>query len=158
MAWGLALLGAALVLNTVAGSFYTRRQILQASAELQKEMASLTARRIRALVMRKIERLQDAGVAMTLYPMGANEQKLLGQLLLKNDRAFTELVVLDDRGQELLRFSERQVFLPEDLRDQGGSALFQRATEGKIYISPVTTTAQAEPYVTIAVPLQSAPR
>lgn len=158
MAWGLALLGTALVLNTVAGSLYTRRQIRQGNAELQKEMASLMARRIHALVMRKIERLQDTGVAMTLYPLAANEQKLLGQLLLKNDRAFTELAVLDDRGQELLKFSERQVFLPEDLRDQSGLALFQRAMEGKIYISPVTTTAQAEPYVTIAVPLHSAPR
>jgi len=157
MAWGLALLGTALVLNTVAGSFYTRRQIQKANAELQKEIASLTALRIRSLVMRKIERLQDTGVAMTLYPLGSGEQKLLGQLLLKNDRAFNALAVLDDRGRELLKFSERQVFLAEDLRNQSGSASFQRAREGKIFISSVTTTTQAEPYVTIAVPLQSAP-
>jgi signal transduction histidine kinase len=157
-AWGLALLGAALVLNTVAGSFYTRRQILQANAELQKELASLTSRRIRALVTRKIERLQDTGVAMTLYPLAANEQKLLGQLLLKNDRAFTELAILDDRGQELLKFSERQVFLPEDLLNHSGLPPFQQAMEGRVYVGPVTTTARAEPYVTIAVPLQSAPR
>ena len=105
MAWALGLLGAALVLNTVAGSIFTHRMIRRSGAELQMEMASLTARRIHALMLRKIERLQDAGVAMTLHPLGANEQKLLGLLLLKNDRAFTELAILDDRGQELLKFS-----------------------------------------------------
>jgi len=74
MAWGLALLGAALVINTVAGSIFTQRQIRQSNAELQKEMASLTASHIRHLMMRKIERLQDAGVAMMLYSLGASEQ------------------------------------------------------------------------------------
>ena len=158
MAWALALLGAALVLNTVAGSIFTDRMIRESSAELQREMASLTARRIHALMLRKIERLQDAAVAMTLHPLGANEQKLLGLLLLKNDRAFTELAILDDRGQELLKFSERRVFLAADLRDQSGSVSYQRGMGGKFYISSVTTTEYAEPYVTMAVPLKSAPR
>ncbi|HJX10683.1 MAG TPA: cache domain-containing protein, partial [Candidatus Binatia bacterium] len=158
MAWALGLLGAALVLNTVAGSIFTHRMIRRSGAELQMEMASLTARRIHALMLRKIERLQDAGVAMTLHPLGANEQKLLGLLLLKNDRAFTELAILDDRGQELLKFSERRVFLAADLRNQSDSVPYQRAMGGKFYISSVTTTEYAEPYVTMAVPLQSAPR
>jgi signal transduction histidine kinase len=158
MAWVLALLGAALVLNTVAGSIYTRRQILESNAELQAEVASLTARRIHALMIQKIERLQDAGVAMTLYPLGANEQKLLGLLLLKNDRSFTEMTILNDRGQERLKFAGQRVYLVADLQDQSGSAAYQRAIGGKFYISPVTTTEYAEPYVTMAVPLQSAPR
>ncbi len=158
MAWALALLGAALVLNTVAGSMFTDRMIRESSAELQREMASLTARRIHVLMLRKIERLQDAGVAMSLHPLGANEQKLLGLLLLKNDRAFTELAILDDRGQEMLKFSERRVFLAADLRNQGDSLAYQKARGGKFYISSVTTTEYAEPYVTMAVPLQSAPR
>ncbi len=158
MAWGLALLGAALVINTVAGSIFTERQFRQSNAELQKNMASLTANRIRNLMMRKIERLQDAGVAMTLYPLGANEQKLLGLLLLKNDRSFTEMAILNDRGQERLKFAGQQVYLAADLQDQSGSAAYQGAIGGKFYISSVTTTEHAEPYVTMAVPLQSAPR
>jgi signal transduction histidine kinase len=158
MAWALALLGAALVLNTVAGSIYTRRQILQFNAELQMEMASLTARRIHALMIRKIERLQDAGVAMTLHPQGANEQKLLGQLLLKNDRSFTELAFLDDHGREVLKFSERRVYLPGDLGDQSISPAYQKAMTSQFYISSVSANKHAEPYVTMAVTLQSAPR
>ena len=122
------------------------------------EMASLTARRIHALMIRKIERLQDAGVAMTLHPQGANEQKLLGQLLLKNDRSFTELAFLDDNGREVLKFSERRVYLPGDLGDQSISPAYQKAMTSQFYISSVSANEHAEPYVTMAVPLQSAPR
>src|SRR5574342_160823 len=121
MGWTLALMGAALVINTLAGSIYTRQHILRSNAELQNEMASLIARRIHALMVQKIEKLQYASVAMMIHPLGANEQKLLGLLLLKNDPSFTELAILDDRGQQLLKFSERRVFLAADLRDQSGS-------------------------------------
>jgi signal transduction histidine kinase len=158
MAWGLALLGAALVINTIAGSIYTRRQIRKTSAELQFEVASLTANRVHALMLRKIERLQDLAVAMSLHPMGGEEQKLLGLLLLKNDRSFTELAILNESGSELLKFSERRVYLPADLGRPSDSAPFQLSTQGEFYISEVRPTDQAEPYVTMAVPLKAGPR
>lgn len=158
MAWGLALMGAALVINTVAGSIYTRRQIRRAAAELQSEVASLTARRVQALMMHKIERLEDASVAMTLYPIGSEKQKLLGLLLLKSDRSFTELAILNSKGVEMIKFSERQVYLPADLRNQQDSAPFQTTSRGKFYISRVATSDYAEPYVTMAVPLKEGPR
>jgi signal transduction histidine kinase len=158
MAWGLAVLGAALVINTVAGSIYTRRQIRRAAAELQSEVASLTARRVQALMMHKIERLEDASVAMTLYPIGSEKQKLLGLLLLKSDRSFTELAILNSKGVEMIKFSERQVYLPPDFRDQQNSAPFQTTSKGRFYISRVATSDYAEPYVTMAVPLKEGPR
>ena len=158
MVWGLVLLGAALVINTVAGSIYTRRQIQQSSAELQAELASATARQINFLIIRKVERLEDTAVAMSLYPLGGAEQRLLGLLLLKNDRAFGELVILDGRGTEVIKFSERKVYLPSDLQDQSASAPFAKAIRGESYISQVRTSDQAEPYVTIAVPLKTGPQ
>ncbi|HUK40261.1 MAG TPA: hypothetical protein VLX11_04445, partial [Candidatus Acidoferrales bacterium] len=36
---GLSLLGAALILNTLAGSYYTRRLIMRTNAQLQGEIA-----------------------------------------------------------------------------------------------------------------------
>jgi len=158
MGWGLALLGAALVINTIAGSIYTRREIRQSAAELQSEMASLMARRVYALMLRKIERLQDAAVAMTLHPLGGEEQKLLGLLLLKNDRSFYELAILDAEGTEVTKFSERRIYLPADLRNQSHSVLFQTTTRREFYISRVETSDYAEPYVTMAVPLKAGPR
>ncbi|MGE5303330.1 MAG: GAF domain-containing protein [Alphaproteobacteria bacterium] len=158
MAWGLALLGAALVVNTIAGSIYTRREIHQAAAELQAEVAMHTARRVQSFMLRKIERLQDAAVAMTLYPLGGEEQKLMGMLLLKNDRAFTELAILDTRGDELTKFSQRRVYVRADLRNQRESGAFKTTAADHYYVSGVETTIHAEPYVTMAVPLKAGPR
>lgn len=157
MVWGLTLLAAALIINTVAGSFYTRRQIYRASSELQKEVATVTARRIYYLITQKLERLQDAGVAMSLYRLASEEQKLLGLLLLKNDPSFRELALLDRQGNELLKFSERHVYLSSDLKSQNTSPAFLTAIEGTTYIGPVYTSDRAEPYVTLAVPLKSSP-
>ncbi len=158
MAWGLALLGAALIINTFAGSVYTRRQIENGARRLQIEVATRTARRIQNFIDVKIERLQDAAVAMSLYPMGSMEQKLLGTLLLKNDRAFDEFAILDDHGEELLKISEKQIYLSSDLRDESKSAAFRKVLTADRYISPVRTSKQAEPYVTMAVPIKSGPR
>ena len=158
MVWGLALLGAALILNTVAGSIYTRRQIQEAAAELQSEVATRSARHIHSLITRKLERLQDTGVAMTLYRLGGEEQRLLALLLLKNDPAFSGLAVLNDQGMELLKFSERRVYLPADLQNQDGSVSFRKAIRGSPYIGPVGTSDRAEPFMTLATPLRMTPQ
>lgn len=158
MVWGLALLGAALAFNTVAGSIYTRWQIQGAAAELQSEVATKTARHIHSLITRKLERLQDTGVVMTLYPLGGEKQRLLGLLLLKNDPAFSELAVLNDQGMELLKFSERRVYLPADLQNQNGSISFRQAIRGRPYIGPVGTSDRAEPFMTLAIPLRTTPQ
>jgi signal transduction histidine kinase len=153
MLWGLVLLGSALMLNTIAGSIYTRHQIRQASAKLQKEMASLTARRIRSFIERKLERLQDAATAMSLHPLGGQEQKLLGLLLVKNDPSFIEFSIVDHQGMELLKSSERTVYLTSEFQKKSASAAFLKAIGGDFYVSPVRTSDHAEPYVTLAVPL-----
>src|ERR671924_141811 len=115
MFWGLALLAIALVLNTVAGSTYTRRGMQHSAAELQAEVAASMARRIQTYLARKIERLQDCGMAMTLFPIGGEEQSLLGLLLMKIDPSFGELAILNERGMEVLKFSESQIYLRSDL-------------------------------------------
>jgi len=158
MKWGLALLGLALVLNTAAGLIYTRSEIKEASGELQLEMASATARHIHSFITRKVERLQDTAVAMTLYPLGGAEQRLLGQLLLKNDGAFSELSMLDEKGMELFKFSERKVYLPSDLEDRSSSQSFTKAIRGGSYLGPVHTSDRAEPFITLAVPLKEGPQ
>src|SRR3989304_2691142 len=78
--------------------------------------------------------------------------------LIKNDRAFTEASILDGHGMEMLKISERSVYLPSELVDQSDAAKFKSAIKGENYISPVYTSAKAEPYVTIAVPLKTTPQ
>ncbi len=152
--WGLVLLGAALVMNTVAGSLYTRGQIRRSNAELQAEIASATAKQIHFLVTRKLERLEDTALAMSPYAAGGQEQKLRGVLLLSHDRSFGEFTILDPHGMELVKSSERKLYLPSDLQDQSSSAAFLKAIGGQSYIGPVRTTDEAEPYVSMAVPLK----
>ena len=80
--WGLSLLAAALLLNTAAGSFYARWQIRLAAVELQTEVASTAAHSVESFVSRKLERLDDAGIGMSLSPLGGNGQRLFGLMLL----------------------------------------------------------------------------
>ncbi|MBI2986240.1 MAG: GAF domain-containing protein [Deltaproteobacteria bacterium] len=156
--WGLTLLGIALIVNTLAGSMYTRRLIKREAAELQTEVASRVAREIEDFIRRKAERLLDFSASATLYELGGKEQRLLALLLLKNDRAFTDVSVLDGKGLEVLKVSERRVYLPGELADQSDSAKFKSAIKGEHYISPVYTSDKAEPYVTISVPLRVTPQ
>ena len=152
--WGLGLVGTALGL-TLAGSIYTRHQIEQSTATLQREVASLTARHIQAYMARRIERLYDAAAGLSLYSIGKDEQKTLINLLLKNDRSFQEISVIDGRGSERLRISDRDVYFSADLRDFRNNPSHETAIQGRNYVSPVFTSDRAEPYLLLAVPLKS---
>src|SRR6266478_4961351 len=59
LVWGLSLFGIALTVVVVVGYSYTVNQIKRDAAELQTEVASVTADRIRSFVQRKIERFSD---------------------------------------------------------------------------------------------------
>lgn len=154
LVWGLALLGLALILNTIAGSLYTRRQIKRAAAELQADIAARTANRIRTFVSTKLERLSDLSVSVSLYPLGSEEQRILALLLLKNDAAITDISVLNAKGMEVLKVSERRLYIPSELIDQSASDKYKKAIKSENYISQVYTSDKAEPYVTLAVPLR----
>jgi signal transduction histidine kinase/putative methionine-R-sulfoxide reductase with GAF domain len=150
-------LGIALLGNTIAGTFYTRSQIRKAAAQLQTEVASRVANEIASIIERKKERLLDLAVTLSAYQSGSDEQRLLALLVLKNDRAFTELAVLNDGGMEKIKVSERRVYLPGDLADRSEEEVLRRASAGNSYVSPVYTTDKAEPYVTMAVPIKLGP-
>ena len=158
MLFGLILLGTALVLSTFAGSSYTRKQIYESTAALQTEIASATARHIHHFMTRKVERLRDAGVFMTRYPIGSEDQRLIGLLLLKNDPAFRQISILDSQGMERLKFSEILAFLPSDLQNRSGETAYSKAIQGEVYVGPVRTSDRAEPYIVIAMPLMETPR
>ena len=155
MVWGLILLGSALTLNTMAGFMYTRWQIQHASAELQKEIASVTARRIRSFIERKRERLQDAAVVMSLHALGGQEQRVLGFSLLGNDPSLTEFAILDRNGNKLMRSSEQSLFENSGIDLKRDSPDFRKLMEGEFYVSPVRSSPQGEPYVILAVPLRT---
>src|SRR5215467_5142396 len=153
LVWGLSLFGIALTLVVVVGYSYTVNQIKRDAADLQTELASVTADRIRNFVQRKIERFSDTARAITLYQLGSKEQQLLLGLLVKNDNSFTDASILDARGMEVVKVSDRKVYFPSDFSDQSKSLKFNKAIKGDDYIRRVYTSDKAQPYVTVAIPL-----
>ena len=156
MAWGLSLFGIALLVVVLAGYFYMARQIRQDAAALQSELASVTGERVRNFVRRKIERFSDNAAALSLYSLGSKEQRLLLGLLVKNDSSFTEASIINSQGMEVVKVSDRKVYFPSDLADQSKSPKFIKALKGEDYISPVYTSIQAQPFVTLAIPFWGA--
>ena len=151
--WGLSFFGIALTAVVMAGYSYTVRQIKRDAAELQAEIATVTADGIHTFGRRKIERFSDMAAAASLYPLGSKEQQLLASLLVKNDSSFTDVSIIDARGMEVLKVSDRRVYFPSDLSDQSKSAKFNNAIKGENYISRVYTSDKSQPYVTLAIPL-----
>ncbi len=147
--WGLSLFCIGLTIIVVSAYYYT----VGLAAALQSELASLTAEQIRSFVRRKIDRFSDNAAALSLYPLGSKEQRLLLGLLVKNDSSFTEASLLDSRGMEVVKVSDRKVYFPSDLADQSQSEKFLQALKGADYISPVYTSSRAQPYITLAIPL-----
>src|SRR5262245_49703887 len=153
MAWGLSLFGLALTIVVVAGYTYTVSQIKNDAAQLQAEVASMIADRIRTFVQRKIERFSDTADAVSLYQLGSKEQQLLIALLVKNDNSLTEAAIIDAHGMEVVKVSDRKVYFPSDFSDQSKSEKFNKAIKGEDYVSQVYTSDKAQPYITVAIPL-----
>ena len=154
--WGLSLFGIALLIVVFAGYFYIVKQIRQDAAALQSELASVTGERIRNFVRRKIERFSDTADAISLYPLASKEQQLLLGLLVKNDGSFTDASIINAEGMEIIKVSDRRVYFPSDLTDQSKSPKFNKALKGDDYISGVYTSRQAQPFITVAIPLWGA--
>ncbi|HWO43844.1 MAG TPA: GAF domain-containing protein [Candidatus Eisenbacteria bacterium] len=154
---GLTFFGAALFINTVAGTYYTRSLIKKSAAALQRETAYRLSHEIEEFMESKQRRLVDFATTASFLGLSGEQQRVLALLLLKNDLSFTEIAVLDANGREVLKVSERTVHLREDLSDQSGSEEFTKAMAGHAYISPVYSSEKAEPFVTLSVPIKLGP-
>src|SRR5207247_10412227 len=57
---------------------------------------------------------------------------------------------------EVVKVSDRKVYFSSDLTDQSKSPKFIKALKGEDYISPVYTSIEAQPFVTLAIPFWGA--
>ncbi len=153
--WNLSVFGVALSAVILASYLYNLRQIQRHNSELQAEIASVTARQIATFVNRKLERLVDAAINISLHPVGSKPQQVLSALLLKNDNGLTEVSILNADGMEVVKVSARKLYVVSEFSDQSRSEKFTAAIRGDTYISAVYTSDKAEPYVTLAVPLKA---
>ncbi len=75
--------------------------------------------------------------------------------LMKENRTFESLSILDSSGQEMLKIHRFLLITESDLKDRSGEPLFSEIRAGKIYKSAVVISGISEPLVTIAVPFKS---
>lgn len=153
LGWGLSLFGIAFLTAVFAGYYYLENQIRQDTASLQSEIAATTANQIYDFVKRKIERITDNVNALSLYPLGSNEQQLILNLLVSSDSSISQASIINAQGLETAKVSDRRVYFPSDFVDQNQSTPFLKAIKGESYVGPVYTSPQAQPYITLALPL-----
>ena len=132
MMWGLSLFGIALTVVVVAGYSYTVSQIKKDATQLQMEIASVTAERIRTFVQQKIERVSDTADAVSLYQLGSKEQQLLIALLVKNDNSLTEAAIIDAHGMEVVKVSDRKVYFPRTFPTKANRQSLTKPSRGRI--------------------------
>ena len=156
--WNVSLFGLVLSAIILASYLYNVRQIDRYNSELQAELATVTANQIDAFANRKKERLADAGLSISLHPIGSKAQQLLAILLLKSDSALTEISILDPEGMEVIKVSARDVYTAAEFANQRDADKFRKAIKGETYFSQVYTSDRAEPYVTLAAPLKAPSR
>jgi signal transduction histidine kinase len=130
----------------------------KALAEVQTAMASRVAHEIEGFIEGKVQRLRDLSTSAGYHEFGSEGQKLLALFLLKNDLSFTEVTFLDAAGMEVMKVSERRVYLPTERSNQSGSEKFHKAMKGESYVSSVYTLDGMEPHLTLAVPLEVPPK
>src|ERR687896_585207 len=121
LVWNLSVFGLVLLGIVLASYLYSQRLVKKDSFELQAELAPLLAARIDSFVDQKIERLRDAAVAMSLYPPGSKEQELLATLMLKRVAVFTDASILNSKGMEVVKVSERTAYTLTERYDQSRS-------------------------------------
>ena len=156
--WNVSLFGLVLSAIILASYIYNIRQIDRYNSELQAELAAMTANQIDAFANHKKERLTDAGLSISLHPIGSKAQQLLATLLLKSDSALTEISILDADGMEVIKVSARELYTAAEFTNQRNADKFRKTIKGETYFSRVYTSDKAEPYVTLAAPLKAPSR
>src|SRR5688572_9913279 len=76
---GCFFLAVALLINTLAGYFYTRAEMKRLAGQTQAEVATRVAHEIENFVRRKVERLQDLAAGVSVHGIETAEASLLAR-------------------------------------------------------------------------------
>jgi signal transduction histidine kinase len=155
MVWGLSLLAAALLMNTFAGSLYTRESIREATARRQAGIALSTARLLRSSLDREIKRLEDMADALMLFPIGGKQQRELVQLRLRGGELIHEIAILDRRGSLMLRVLANHAEPAAPESSYKNAPELAAALAGHTYVAGAPAPHPSEPsWATLAFPLK----
>jgi two-component system, sensor histidine kinase and response regulator len=132
-------------------SFLSQQNLVGAQQQLIAQDAANT---VKAFIQRKFEILETANSIGDLAIASQEEQKLVLDKLLGLEPAFRQLILLNTQQQEIQRVGRLSKMALDQSIGQFESELFSKASEGKIYISPVyIDKITSEPLLIMAVPI-----
>jgi signal transduction histidine kinase/CheY-like chemotaxis protein/HPt (histidine-containing phosphotransfer) domain-containing protein len=131
--------------------------IHEAQAELQRVAVRSVRDQIHLFLQDKVEALKSqAKFCRPLLLMQDKEGlRTLTNRFLQREPAFVEMGILDTQGQERLKISRFLATTDQELGDTSTTALLQAGLQRQLYWGPVKTTETSEPWVTLALPLES---
>jgi signal transduction histidine kinase len=126
----------------------------QQALDLQNEVAARVAARIDEAVREHEKELTILNEVRGLRNLSVEEQRLLLADLLAYDKAYQELALVDEYGNQLIQLSRIELVNDPELVGYAGSEAFQTALNGELYYSPVyIDEVSREPLLKLAVPV-----
>ncbi len=124
------------------------------SVEFQQQVAAGVAHQIEAAIRGRVGDLEHLVSISHLLDHSGDEQEVLLNSLLSNERMFQEIALIDDNGTELLRVARDEAVLSSDLGNRDGDASFEHTlATARPYFGPVAFDREArEPLMTVAYP------
>ncbi len=131
------------------------RSLEQQSVAFQHQVAAGVGSEIEAAIRGRVDDLEHLAVIAHLLDHSRQEQEVLLNSLLSNERMFQEIALVDASGDELVRVARDEAVLSSDLRDRSSDAAFERALlTAEVYFGPVGFDGEArEPLITVAQPV-----
>ena len=151
----LLLVSIGLIASGALELFFSYREKITALGELQREVAQGAAFKIQ-LFVDDIERMMRASTqTQGIVTSGLTEDFRFELIkLLKVAPAITEVVAVNNGGQEVVKVSRVRTTLPDDLKNRSIEDVFAKARAGKSFFSKVYFVRKSEPYMSIAVPIE----
>jgi GAF domain-containing protein/HAMP domain-containing protein len=129
----------------------------QAQQQIVADLISLrAAAEVSAFVEKFFNTLEATAQVGSVPSVSPGDRRLLLDNLLRLEPAFSELALLDERGQELVRVTPTILIAPSNLINYADSDLFAQVQQGQRYIGSVyfdETT--GEPRLKIAIPVKN---
>ena len=126
----------------------------QQSVAFQRQVAAGVGSEIEAAIRGRVHDLEHLVLIAHLLDHSRQDQEVLLNSLLSNERMFQEITLIDSNGSELIRVARDEAVLPSDLRNRVDDEGFERALRtARPYFGPVGFDAEArEPLMTVAYP------
>ncbi|MBI3301532.1 MAG: sensor histidine kinase [Deltaproteobacteria bacterium] len=150
------LISGGLITSGLVELYFRYQESWEQAARLQQEMTASAAFKIERFIQEIEHDLKAATKSREITEKGLSpEYHFELRRLLVISRAITEAVAIDSEGVARAAVSRFATVVPRAEGDQAASPAFHQARQGKTYFGPVYFFRGSEPYMTIAVPIES---